>query len=89
MTYMEIMRTIRMHSAAYMEVLGIPSSSAMDAIHLAISVTHRVDYLMTWNFRHLAHGETRLKLHCYNAAHRLHEPMIVTPQEMEGDHDIS
>ena len=76
-------------SASYMVLLGIPTSSAMDAIHLAISVAHRIDYLLTWNCRHLAHGEIRTKMHNYNAAHGLHEPMIVTPQELEGRNDIS
>jgi hypothetical protein len=76
-------------SDVYMNLFGIPVSSAMDAIHLAICVAHRIDYLLTWNCRHLAHGETRMKLHHYNTAHGLHEPMIVTPQEMEGNNDIS
>jgi hypothetical protein len=86
---LQINNTVAALSATYMNLLGIPSSAAMDAIHLAISVAHNVDYMLTWNCRHLAHGETRLKLHRYNAANGLHEPMIVTPQELEGNHDIS
>ena len=81
--------TVAALSAVYMNLLSIPLSASMDAIHLAISVAHRIDYLLTWNCRHLAHGETRRKLHRYNATNELHEPMIVTPQEMEGSHDIS
>jgi hypothetical protein len=34
-------------SAVYMNLLGIPSSAAMDAVHLAISVAHNVDYMLT------------------------------------------
>lgn len=69
-------------SAEYMKLLCIPVSAALDAVHLAVSVTHRIDYMLTWNCKHLAHGDTRLKMHRYNAAHGLHEPMIVTPQEL-------
>ncbi|MEI6209140.1 MAG: type II toxin-antitoxin system VapC family toxin [Desulfuromonadales bacterium] len=76
-------------SAGYMNLLGIPPSSAMDAIHLAVSVVHRIDYLLTWNCRHLAHGETRMKLHRHNTTNGLHEPIIVTPQELEGRYDVS
>lgn len=86
---LQINDTVAELSAVYMSLLCIPSSASMDAIHLAISVAHHVDYMLTWNCRHLAHGETRLKLHRYNAANGLHEPMIVTPQELEGNHDIS
>ena len=71
-------------SAVYMDLLAIPTSSAMDAIHLATTVVHRIDYLLTWNCKHLAHGETRVKLHRYTAIHGLYEHMIVTPQELGG-----
>jgi hypothetical protein len=54
----------------------------VDAIHLAAAVTYEMDYLLTWNCKHLAHGEIRIKLHRYNAENNLHEPMIVTPQEL-------
>jgi predicted nucleic acid-binding protein len=33
---------------------ALPSSASEDALHLAIAVTGGVDYLVTWNCRHLA-----------------------------------
>lgn len=35
---------VGVQAAIYMDLLGIPTSSAMDAIHLAISVAYRIDY---------------------------------------------
>ena len=38
---------------------ALPTSAQNDAIHIAVSAMHGVDYLLTWNFRHLANAETR------------------------------
>jgi hypothetical protein len=62
--------------------LDIPEKAKVDAVHLAVAVVYEMDYLLTWNCKHLAHGEIRMKLHRYNAENGLHEPMIVTPQEL-------
>lgn len=32
----------------------IPTKAADDAIHIAVASVHRVDYLVTWNCKHLA-----------------------------------
>jgi hypothetical protein len=70
----------------YQSVLAIPEKSRIDSLHLAYAVVYEMDYLLTWNCKHLAHGEVRTRLHRYNQTHGLFEPMIVTPQElMERD----
>ena len=33
---------------------AIPSGAAQDASHVAIAAVNRVDYLATWNLRHIA-----------------------------------
>ena len=38
---------------------ALPANAQNDAIHIAVSAVHGVDYLLTWNFRHLANAETR------------------------------
>jgi len=69
-------------STIYHNLLTIPEKSKIDALHLAFAVAYEVDYLLTWNCKHLAHGEVRTRLHRYNQEHGLFEPMIVTPQEL-------
>jgi predicted nucleic acid-binding protein len=68
----------------YGKLLAIPEKSKIDAVHLALAVHHEMDYLLTWNCKHLAHGEVRTKIHRYNMLHELFEPMIVTPSELMG-----
>ena len=36
-----------------LEFGAVPRQAAGDAAHIAIAVTNGVDYLVTWNFRHI------------------------------------
>ena len=38
---------------------ALPANAQNDAIHIAVSAVHHVDYLLTWTFRHLANAETK------------------------------
>lgn len=66
----------------YAGILTIPDKSTVDAVHLSLTVVYEMDYLLTWNCKHLAHGEVRTKIHNYNSQTGLFEPMIVTPLEL-------
>ena len=41
---------------------AVPPSGAVDAAHIAIAVTNRVHYLVTWNFRHIANATMRSRI---------------------------
>jgi len=69
-------------SKEYLSALDIPKKSALDAVHIAFSVIYNLDYLLTWNCKHLAHGEVRKKLKRYNDSVGLQTPEIVTPNEL-------
>jgi hypothetical protein len=57
----------------------MPSPVAGDAIHVAASCVHRVQYLLSWNVRHLANPKKQVHLRtiCLRAAYE--PPQIVTP----------
>lgn len=60
-----------------------------DALHLAASLVHGMDYLLTWNQRHLANPNKRTHLAVICARVNLMAPQIVTPDLLivEADHD--
>ncbi len=61
---------------------AIPEKAAEDAAHIAIAVTNGVDYLVTWNCRHIANATIRSLVErvCRNAGF---EPTIIcTPGEL-------
>ncbi|MDF9408168.1 MAG: hypothetical protein A4E52_01002 [Pelotomaculum sp. PtaB.Bin013] len=76
-------------SGKYLEELKISEKSAVDALHLAYAVVYEIDYLLTWNCKHLAHGDVRRKLKSYNDAVGLKTPEIVTPYELMGRFDTN
>jgi hypothetical protein len=53
-----------------------------DALHLAVSIVHRLDYLLTWNQKHLANPNKRTHLTIIAARARLRLPELVTPDLM-------
>jgi len=60
----------------------VPEKAAEDALHLAIAVTNGVEYLLTWNCKHLANATMRTKIEdvCRAAGY---EPVIIcTPEEL-------
>jgi len=50
-----------------------------DALHLAAATIHRMDYLLTWNQRHLANPNKRTHFAVICARLNLSAPQIVTP----------
>ena len=62
--------------------LKLPNSARLDAFHLATSSFHRVDYLLTWNLRHIASGRVRLALAGLQKTREIHVPVICTPEEL-------
>lgn len=63
----------------------IPAKALIDALHIAVAVINRVDYLVTWNCVHIANAAIRVKIERVCQSTGLHAPVICTPEElMEG-----
>jgi hypothetical protein len=57
----------------------------VDALHIAIAVTNQVDYLLTWNCKHLANAALRHQIEHVCRA-KGYEPVIIcTPEELLED----
>jgi hypothetical protein len=41
---------------------AVPSTSYLDAVHIAIAAVHEMDYIVSWNFKHIAglHARNRI-----------------------------
>jgi predicted nucleic acid-binding protein len=51
-----------------------------DALHVALASFHKIDYLVTWNFGHLANVRRQARIRLFNTAAGFFVPMIVTPE---------
>ncbi|MEO8042202.1 MAG: hypothetical protein ABI646_06325 [Acidobacteriota bacterium] len=51
-----------------------------DAFHVALASIHKIDYLVTWNFGHLANVRRQARIKLFNTAAGFFSPAIVTPE---------
>ena len=51
-----------------------------DSLHFALCSVHKIDYLVTWNFGHLANVRKQARLRLFNTAAGFFSPVIVTPE---------
>ncbi len=51
-----------------------------DAVHVALASFHKIDYLVTWNFGHLANVRKQARIRLFNAAAGFFSPAVVTPE---------
>lgn len=51
-----------------------------DAIHVALAAVHKIDYIVTWNFGHLANVRKQARLRLFNTSAGFFSPVIVTPE---------
>jgi predicted nucleic acid-binding protein len=51
-----------------------------DAVHVALASFHKIDYLVTWNFGHIANVRKQARLRLFNTAAGFFSPVIVTPE---------
>ncbi|GIK36881.1 MAG: hypothetical protein BroJett011_07140 [Chloroflexota bacterium] len=64
---------------------AVPEKSTGDALHLAIAAFHNIDYLLTWNYKHLANAEKRNLIVQAIQGTGYNSPIICTPDELMGD----
>jgi len=63
----------------------VPLKAIEDALHIAIATTHGVDYLVTWNCRHIANPEIQRGIASYLEQIGTVLPFICTPEELLGE----
>jgi len=68
----------------YIDKLVMPRDPTGDALHLALASYHKVDFLLTWNCRHLANAQIirRVSVICNTRGYSM--PVICTPEELMG-----
>jgi hypothetical protein len=61
---------------------AIPASEPRDALHVGICAAHDIDYLLTWNFKHLANAHMARKIDEVLVANGRRPPLICTPEPL-------
>lgn len=64
------------------EQKAIPEKAAEDALHIALAAVHGMDYLLTWNFKHIANAAMRANVEFTCRLNGYEPPIICTPLEL-------
>jgi len=65
-----------------LQVSALPVTEFADAVHVAAAAVHGVDYLLTWNLKHIANAVTRHKIESACRESGYEPPIICTPEEL-------
>ncbi len=63
---------------------ALPKKAVEDALHIAIAITHGVDYILTWNCKHIANAEKQHSITTTCHKKDFEAPIICTPEELMG-----
>jgi hypothetical protein len=63
----------------------IPEKAKIDALHIAVATTNGMDYLLTWNCKHIANAEMQFGIGKLCRASGFEPPVICTPEELLGE----
>lgn len=64
---------------------AIPTRAVVDAFHIAIAALRGMDYLLTWNMKHLANASRRNTIAAICLSYGYVSPVICTPEELLED----
>lgn len=62
--------------------LSLPEKAAADAAHIAVCVVNGIDFLLTWNFTHIANAAFRPKIEQVCNSFGYDCPIICSPEEL-------
>ena len=61
---------------------ALPTKAKLDALHIAVAALHGMDFLLTWNCKHIANPIQRPHIEAIVHAFGYQPPIICTPQEL-------
>ena len=60
----------------------LPASAGADALHISLAVAHGIEYLATWNCRHIANASIRPRIEQLARDSGYRPTVICTPEEL-------
>ena len=70
------------------EIVGrgiLPPDALVDALHIAVTAFHGVEYLLTWNCKHIASAQKLPRIRDLLLELGYAVPIVCTPEEMLGE----
>ena len=61
---------------------ALPENSQEDALHIGIATSHGMDYLLTWNFKHINNAKKKLHVMQVIQNSGFTCPVLCSPEEL-------
>jgi hypothetical protein len=61
---------------------AVPREAEVDAAHIALAAVHGLEYLLTWNCKHIANADKRVAIEELCRQQGFEPPVICTPDEL-------
>ena len=78
--YLELSEEVAILAEGYISRGIFRRKFIADAIHVALASVHKIDYLVTWYFGHIANVRKQARIRMFNTAAGFFSPSIVTPE---------
>jgi predicted nucleic acid-binding protein len=72
-------------SGVYVRDGAIPEKYRDDARHIAVAVFHELDYIVSWNYKHMVNISVRRLINSANLRMGYSPIEIISPEEVTGD----
>lgn len=79
---LDISEEVELLAARLLAGAALPDNAKTDALHIAVATVHGIDYLLTWNCKHIANAVIRTKIEGVCRAAGYEPPVICTPLEL-------
>jgi hypothetical protein len=79
---LEISDDVSALAASLVAGVPLPERAAVDALHIAVTAVNGVEYLLTWNCKHIANPSMRPQIEGICREMGFEPPVICTPQEL-------
>src|SRR5262249_36266614 len=63
----------------------LPDKAALDALHITVAAVNGMQYLVTWNCKHIANATYQPGIAAVCRSHGYEPPVICTPEELLGE----
>ena len=73
---------VELLAQVFVSAKAVPPNAAQDAYHIAFAAVHQMDYLLTWNQRHIANLDKQRQIEGLISGYQLKPPLIVTPDQL-------
>ncbi len=83
-TFLDLTEEATELAQEFLQQSNLPPKASNDALHMALATVYDLDYLLTWNCKHMANAQIQRKLSKISLELEYKLPFICTPYEFMG-----